>query len=48
MAAFGRIDALVCNTGIMRNAFIEEIAGEDWASRGEAHPTALPPEVGNG
>lgn len=30
LAEFGRIDALVCNAGIMRNAFIEEITDEDW------------------
>ena len=30
LAEFGRIDALVCNAGIMRNAFIEDIADEDW------------------
>ncbi|HMP56371.1 MAG TPA: SDR family NAD(P)-dependent oxidoreductase [Novosphingobium sp.] len=30
LAAFGRIDALICNAGIMRNALIEDITDEDW------------------
>ena len=30
MAEFGRIDALVCNAGIMRNTLIEETTDEDW------------------
>jgi NAD(P)-dependent dehydrogenase (short-subunit alcohol dehydrogenase family) len=30
MDAFGRIDALINNAGIMRNAFLPEITDEDW------------------
>lgn len=39
LSAFGRIDVLISNAGIMRNAFIEDITDEDWDTTLAVHLT---------